>query len=305
MSTQQRQNLDHMLRQVGLDLGGEVHELRRAFAGMMAAVPRASDVVVAPSSLGDVPISRISLRDGREHGAILYFHGGAYAIGSAELSAGLASELGRRSSAAVYSVDYRLAPENPHPAALSDAVAAYRGLLSEGVPAEQIVLAGESAGGGLALALAVRITSESLPRPAGIYLASPWVDLTTSGRSMVSHASLDPSVTPDGLRRRSVDYVGGADPGDPAVSPLFADLTGLPPMLIQVGGNEVLLEDSTRLASNAAAQGVEVTLQVTPEVPHVFVGFAGMLDEADAALDSAGAFISALSGLDAPRHAPS
>jgi epsilon-lactone hydrolase len=126
-----------------------------------------------------------------------------------------------------------------------------------------------------------------------VYVASPWVDLTTSGASMITKADVDPSVTADALRRRARDYATGYDLTDGRISPVFADLTGLPPLLIQVGGNEVLLDDSIRLAARAAADGVSVTLEVTPDVPHVFVGFAGMLDEADAALDSAGRFIRA------------
>jgi acetyl esterase/lipase len=177
--------------------------------------------------------------------------------------------------------------------ALDDAVTAYRALLDDGIASHDIVLAGESSGGGLALAATLDIISAGLPRPAAVYVASPWADLTTSGASMTTKADVDPSVTPDALRRRARDYAGGHDLAEDRISPVFADFTGFPPLLIQVGGNEVLLDDSTRLATRAAEDGVPVTLEVTLDVPHVFVGFAGMLDEADEALTKAGQFIRA------------
>lgn len=293
MSKQQRDTLDQMLRHGTLDLGGEIVEQRRIFAELMSYVPLAADVRVEPAILGGVPVEIITIDGIETDGTVLYFHGGAYAIGSAALSAGLASEVARRSGARVVSVDYRLAPEHPYPAAVDDAVAAYRALLDSGIPADKVVFAGESAGGGLALAALLTVVEAGLPRPAAVYVASPWADLTTSGSSMTTKAAADPSVTPEGLRIRSKDYAGTVDPAEHRLSPVFADLTSFPPMLIQVGGNEVLLDDATRLANRAATDGVSVTLEVTPDVPHVFVSFAGMLDEADSALDNAGRFLSA------------
>lgn len=293
MSKQQRETIDQMLRHGALDLGGEVDEQRRLFADMLSAVPLSPDVRTEEAALGDVPVVTISVEGTTPTGTILYFHGGAYALGSAALSAGLASELARRSGTRAVSVDFGLAPERPHPAALHDAVAAYQALLDDGIPANDIVLAGESSGGGLAIAATLSIISAGLPRPAAIYVASPWADLTTTGTSMTTKAAVDPSVTPDGLRRRARDYAPDHDLADGRLSPVFADLSGFPPLLIQVGGNEVLLDDATRLATRAAADGVPVTLEVTPDVPHVFVGFAGMLDEADEALTKAGHFIRA------------
>lgn len=291
MSKQQRNAVDQMLRHGTLDLGGEVEEQRRLFAAMLSAVPLADDVRVEEGTLGGVPVVTLAVDGTTPAGTVLYFHGGAYALGSAALSAGLASELARRSGARAVSVDFALAPERPHPAALEDALAAYRALLDEGVPAGDIVLAGESSGGGLAVATTLAIIAAGLPRPAAVYVASPWVDLTTSGASMTTKAAADPSVTPEGLRRRARDYAAGHDLADGRLSPIFADLTGLPPLLIQVGGNEVLLDDATRLATRAAADGVPVTLEVTPDVPHVFVGFAALLDEADEALTRAAYFL--------------
>ncbi|HZC71571.1 MAG TPA: alpha/beta hydrolase [Jatrophihabitans sp.] len=290
MSSQQREVIDQIARNSEFDLGGDVDEQRPLYADMINAIPLPGDVRTERMTLGGVPAVTITVDGIEPDGTILYFHGGGYAIGSAELSVGLASELVRRSDTRAVSVDYPLAPEHPYPAALQDAVAAYRALLDDGIPAQEIILAGESSGGGLALAT---ILATDLPRPAAVYVASPWVDLTTTGASMTTKAAVDPSVTPAGLRRRAREYATGHDLADGLVSPVYADLTGLPPLLIQVGGNEVLLDDATRLAARAAADGVPVTLEVTPDVPHVFIGFAGMLDEADAALAKAGRFIRA------------
>jgi acetyl esterase/lipase len=293
MSKQQRETIDQMLRHGTLDLGGEIDEQRLLFADLLSAVPLPGDVRTEEAALGDVPVVTITVDGTTPTGTILYFHGGAYALGSAASSAGLASELARKSDARAVSVDFALAPERPYPAALHDAVAAYQALLDDGIPANDIVLAGESSGGGLALATTLTIMSTGRPCPAAVYVASPWADLTTTGASMTTKADVDPSVTPDGLHRRARDYAAGYDLTDGRISPVFADLTGFPPLLIQVGGNEVLLDDATRLATRAAADGVPVTLEVTPDVPHVFVGFAGMLDEADEALTKAGQFIRA------------
>lgn len=291
MGKAQRDAVDRILRHGTLDLGGEVDEQRLLFADMLSAIPLPGDVRTEAGTLGDVPVVTITVDGITPRATILYFHGGAYALGSAALSVGLASELARRSGARAVSVDFALAPEHPYPAAVHDGVAAYRALLDDGIPASDIVLAGESSGGGLAFATTLEILSTGLPRPAGIYVASPWADLTTSGESMTTNADVDPSVTPDGLRRRAGEYATGHDLADGRLSPVFADLSGFPPLLIQVGGNEVLLDDATRLAARAARDGVTVTLDVTAGVPHVFVGFAGMLDEADDALAKAGRFI--------------
>jgi acetyl esterase/lipase len=172
-------------------------------------------------------------------------------------------------------------------------VAAYRGLLASGQAPSAIALAGESAGAGLVAATLVALKRGGVPLPAAAVMMSPWVDLTLSGDSMSEKAALDPALTPDGLRRRARDYVGSGDPADGLLSPIFADLTGLPPLLVQVGSHEILLDDATRLAARAAAADVAVTLQVTPQVPHVFQAFASMLDEAGVALANAGDFLRA------------
>jgi acetyl esterase/lipase len=293
VTQQQRDALDQLLRDAPLDLGGDVAEQRVIFEEMTAAIPVPVDVTTSSGSLGGIPVVNVEATGADHASVILYLHGGAYAIGTAASSVGLASDLARRAGARLVTVDYRLAPEHPHPAAIDDAVAAYRGLLDSGVAPSAIAIAGESAGAGLAAATLVALKHAQLPQPSGAVLMSPWADLTLSGESVTGKAALDPALTREGLRRRAVDYVADRDRTAELVSPIFADLTGVPPLLIQAGSHEILLDDATRLAARAAAADVAVRLEVTPRVPHVFQGFAAMLDEADAALTSAGEFLRA------------
>ena len=293
MSQQQRTTLDQMMREAPLDLGGDLHEQRALLVQMLTSAPLPPDVVTADRRLGDVPTVEIAVTGTDSSRVMLYFHGGAYALGTARTAVPLASDLARRIGAMAIAVEYRLAPEHPYPAALQDAVAAYRALLASGVPATGIVFAGESAGGGLVAATLAALSGAGLPQPAAAAVFSPWADLTLTGASLAGKAAVDPSLTPDGLRRRALDYLGGNDPADPLISPILADLTGLAPLLIQAGSHEILLDDATRLAARAAADDVEVSLQIWPGVPHVFQAFAAILDEGDAALTAASAFLTA------------
>jgi monoterpene epsilon-lactone hydrolase len=293
VSQEQRAALDQMLREAPLNLGGDVDEQRAIFAEMMAATPVPADVTATAGTIGGVPVVTVDVAGTDAGAVILYLHGGAYAIGSAAASVGLASDLSRRAGTRLVSVDYRLAPEHPHPAAVQDALAAYLGLLDRGQPPSRIAIAGESAGAGLVAATLVALKQAGLAQPTSAVLMSPWADLTLSGDSITGKAGVDPALTPEGLRRRAADYVGGANPTGELVSPIFADLTGLPPLLLQAGSHEILLDDAVRLAARGAAADVAVTLEVTPGVPHVFQGFAAMLDEGDAALTSAGRFVRA------------
>lgn len=289
MSKDQRTALDQQIRQT--PRGGETLQERRAsFEKMLTSKPLPEDVETTPSTLRGVPVVDVHLTGIKSDDVVLFLHGGAYVMGSATSVVGLASDLGRRAGSRVVTVEYRLAPENPYPAGLEDAVAAYRGLLESGVPASRISIAGDSAGGGLAVATLVALKSEGLPQPSSAVLFSPWVDLTLSGASMTANIAVDPSLSPEGLRQSAASYAG-ANAADTLASPVFAELTGLPPLLIQVGSNEILLDDATRLATRAAAAHVAVTLDVTPDVPHVFQLFAAILEEGDAALTRAGAFL--------------
>ena len=293
MTEEQKVQVDAILRQGGLDLDVDVPTLRAAFNETMKYVPVADDVVRKPTTVGGVGAIDVTIGDAVRSNVILYFHGGVYVIGSAAASVALASDLARRVDARVVSVDYRLAPEHPFPAAVNDARAAYEGLLQQGIGPGQVALAGESAGGGLAVALLVELRDAGVPLPSCVFMMSPYADLTLSGETLQTKHADDPILTPNGLRLRVLDYVDVADPGDPLISPIFADLRGLPPFLIQVGSHEVLLSDALRLAARAATDDVEVTLEVTPGVPHVFQGLAAQLDEAGAALDRAASFFTA------------
>jgi monoterpene epsilon-lactone hydrolase len=293
MSEQQRADLDATLRQAPFDLNGDLATLRSGFEEAMRHIPIAADVQKADVDLGGVGAIDVSIDGADSSSVILYFHGGVYVIGSAAATVPLVSDLARRSHAKVVSVDYRLAPENPYPAALEDARTAYEGLLSQGVEPSSIAISGESAGGGLAVALLLAIRDAGMPMPSSAFVMSPYADLTLSGRTMVDKQDVDPLFTEETLRRRVGDYVAGAIPSDPFISPVFGDLRGLPPMLIQVGSHEVLLSDAIRLAGQAAEADVAIALEVTPRVPHVFQAYAAVLEEGNTALNRAARFLKA------------
>jgi monoterpene epsilon-lactone hydrolase len=291
MSKQQQLELNATLRQGQLDYGADVATMRVALNDVMARIPVADDVDHVPRTIGGVNAVDVTIGGIDTANTILYFHGGVYVIGSAAQSVPLVSDLARRAQAKAVTVDYRLAPEHPYPAAVDDARAAYEGLLAQGVDAGQIALAGESAGGGLAVATLLALRDAGTPLPSSAFLMSPYADLTLSGETLLENQAIDPILTPEALRLRVPDYVGSADASDPQISPVFGDLSGLPPLLIQVGSHEILLSDALRLAGRAAIDEVPVTLEVTPGVPHVFQGFAAVLDEGDAALDRASTFL--------------
>jgi acetyl esterase/lipase len=248
--------------------------------------------LLTPGVLGGVPTLEVEIAGSEPEGVLLWFHGGFYVLGSARASADLAADIARRTRTRVLSVDYRLAPEHPYPAELVDAIAAYRGLLDSGSEPSSVALGGESAGAGLAVAALVAFAEEGLPQPSCAVL-SPLADLTLSGASMSGKAAVDPVFTREKIAVRVRDYVGDADSAQPEISPVFADLRGLPPLLVQAGTHELLLDDATRLATAAAAADVEVTLEVTPDVPRVFQAFAAVLAEGDQALTSVGRFLAA------------
>ncbi|HXD62865.1 MAG TPA: alpha/beta hydrolase [Lacisediminihabitans sp.] len=291
MTTQQRELVHQILRDAPFDLGGEISVNRPMLEQMLTAQPLPGDVRVTPGELAGVPVLYIDIDGVDPRGTLFHSHGGGFALGSARGSVGLAASLARRTGTRAVSVDYRLAPEHPYPAALQDVTAAYRALLTQ--VDGPVIVTGESAGGNLAIELLIAGKSEGLTMPAAAVLFSPMTDLTVSGASFTTKAKRDPNITADGIRNRVRDYLDGTGTAatDPLVSPIFADLTGLPPLLIQAGSHEMLLDDATRLAVKAAADDVAVVLDITPGVPHVFQAFAAILDEAGAALDRAARFI--------------
>lgn len=291
MTAQQRDMIDQILRNAPFDLGGDVAAQRPLLDQMLTSQPLPEDVRTTSADLGGIPVTFIDIAGVEPRGTILHIHGGGFALGSAAGSVGLASSMARKTGMRAVSVDYRLAPEHPYPAALQDVTAAYRALVGQAGGARDIVVSGESAGANLAVELLIAGKADGLPMPAAALLLSPMTDLTVTGSSYASKAHADPAITAQAIRTRAADYLASTDPADPLVSPIFADLSGLPPLLIQAGSHEVLLDDATRLAAKAAADDVPVILDITPGVPHVFQAFAALLDEGDAALNRVARFV--------------
>ena len=293
MSTEQRENLDAILRQSAFPVDSDVNEQRRLLRELLSAQPLPADVTVTAAALGGVPTAEITVDGIEPRHVVLYFHGGVYVMGDAFLAADLASQVGRRTRAKVISVDYRLAPEHPYPAAVDDALAAYEALLHNGTAPSDIAFAGESAGGGSPSPPWSTPAITGCPLPAAAFVMSPYADLTLAGTTMETKREVDPLLSREALQARVTDYTAGQDAALGLISPIFADLSGLPPLIIQAGTHEVLLDDAVRLARQAATADVEVTLDITPRVPHVFQAYYPILDEAAAALDRAGQLLSA------------
>ncbi|MEU4824932.1 alpha/beta hydrolase [Actinomadura sp. NPDC023710] len=269
----------------------DIAERREQFAAMFTR-PLPADVASSATTLGGRPALRLRTTTPGAAGedVLLYLHGGGFVVGSARVTAHVTAALLRHLDGRAVSLDYRLAPEHAFPAAPDDCLAAYRELLDSGVDPQRLVVAGDSAGAALAVVTMMRARDAGLPMPAAAVLFSPAVDLTLGGASMRSKDGVDPFFAPADLAWLFDQYAAGSDRSAPELSPVFADLTGLPPVLIQVGSNELLLDDAVRLAGRAGADEVAVTLEVAPRQPHVF-----QLDdesaEAAAALERAGRFL--------------
>lgn len=257
---------------------------RRWLHGLALTLPAPRGTRRQPIRMDGVAGERVGRDDTASDRVVLYLHGGGYCVGTPYGFRAITGHLARHAEAVVYAPDYRLAPEHPHPAALNDALCAYRWLLAQHFAPQSIAFAGDSAGGGLALATAIAARDSGLPLPATLALISPWVDLAGRGETMTTHVARDPMLAPAGLARWGAAYLGGRAADDPACSPLFADLRGLPPMLLQVGSEEILLSDARRLAERARAAGVEVTLREFEGLWHDFHLHAGMLKDSTAAL---------------------
>jgi epsilon-lactone hydrolase len=250
-----------------------------------------ADVTVQATDAGGVKAEWTSTPDADPAKAVLYLHGGGYVIGSLDSHRHLAAEAGRSAGARVLAIDYRLAPEHPFPAPVEDTVAAYRHLLQTGIRPGAIALAGDSAGGGLVVGAMLAIREAGLPLPACGWCISPWVDMEALSTSFVDRSETDPTVQKATILDMARLYLNGADPRHPHVAPVYGDLRGLPPLLIQVGSVETLLDDSLWLAREAGKTDVPVDLQIWPEMIHVWHQFHPVLTAGRKAIAAGGAFI--------------
>ena len=293
MSQQQLQQIIQMLKAQPIAGHPTVQDMRANFEQMTNVFPVAADVKCEPVNAGGVKSEWVTTPGADAGRAVLYLHGGGYVIGSINTHRDLASRISRATKARVLLIDYRLAPEHPFPAAVEDSVASYRWMLAQGLKPSRIAVAGDSAGGGLTVATLVAIRDAKLAVPAAGVCLSPWIDLEGVGDSMKTKASVDPMVQKEALLEMAKHYLKGQDARSPLAAPLYADLAGLPPLLVQVGTAETLLDDSTRLAERARKAGVKVTLEPWENMIHVFQVFAPMLDEAQQAIDKIGEFVRA------------
>lgn len=266
-------------------------QFRACYSRFLGQFPAPEDVRFEPVQADGVPVEWMTPAEAAAARTVLYLHGGGYLIGSPIDYREMAPRIARAAQARVLAVDYRLAPEHPHPAAVDDAVTAYRWLLANGGTPEQTVIAGDSAGGGLTVATLVALRDQGVPLPAAGVCISPWVDMEAAGASVERNAEADPLVKKELLLTMAQGYLQGQDPRTPLASPLYADLGGLPPLLIQVGSIETLLDDAVRLTERAKAAGVDVTFETWEGTPHVWHWFGSFLPEAQQAIDRIGAFV--------------
>jgi len=282
MPSEEMQATSQMIREAGMFAGDsfDVTQMREMMKAGILPLPEGA--TRNDFERNGIQHCHISAPDVRNDRGVLYLHGGGYVLGSLDTHAELMARVAASCRAPVLGVDYRLAPEHPYPAAIEDALASYEHLIDAGIKPEAIVLAGDSAGGGLALALLLKLKELGKPMPAGAVLFSPWSDLTGSGDSVKSRMDVDPMITPEMLNPMAELYLSGTDAGTALASPLFGDLTGLPPLLIQVGDHEILLDDSTRLAKAAQAAGVESEIEIFDGGFHVFQNQPHLPESADA-----------------------
>jgi acetyl esterase/lipase len=293
MTVSQLDSLITLLRSRPAPATQDVIESRARFEKMGAFLGGAPDAKCEKVDVDGVPAEWVSAPDVDASRAVLYLHGGGYAIGSINTHRRLAFDISAASGARVLLLDYRLAPEHPFPAAVDDAAAAWRWLLKQGLAADKLAIAGDSAGGGLTIATLVNLRDRKLGLPACAVAISPWVDLEGVGTSMTARAGADPMVQKAGLGWMADMYLAGKDARTPLAAPMHADLSGLPPILVQVGTAETLLDDATRIAERMHSAGGEVKLSVWPNMLHVFPLFAPILSEGMDGCREIGAFMRA------------
>ena len=289
MASEQLNKVIERIRSQPQNLNASIEQRRAGMERISERVP--ADVICEKVNAGGVSAEWISAPGATPDRVILYLHGGGYVVGSINTHRAMVSRIARASDARALAIDYRLAPEHPFPAAVDDTLAAYRWLLAQGYKPNKIVIAGDSAGGGLTLAALLAIREAKLPMPAGAVPISPWTDLEGKGESVRTRAARDVMVTQENLAHSAKQYYGSNDPKNPLVSPVYADFRGLPPMLIHVGDAEILLDDATRVAERAKSAGVKVDLEVWDDMPHVWHVFAKILPEGQQAIDKIGKFV--------------
>lgn len=264
---------------------------RLSYERIMSVLPMDDDIETERVGVNGIPAEWISAPESEKDRVILYLHGGGYLFGSARTHRVMLAHMARAAKAQVLALDYRLAPEIPFPAPVEDSVSAYQWLLGQGFASEKISFGGDSAGGGLVVAALVALRSVGEPMPAAAVCISAWADMESTGASQATNAEADPSVSKERLLKIAKVYLAGKDPRAPLASPIHADLTGLPPLLLQVGSIEVLLDDSTMLKDRANEAGVPVEMEVWEDMPHVWHHYAPILPEAREAIGKIGEFV--------------
>lgn len=276
----------------GSDKTASMAQVRASYTAFQAQQPAPDGVRFEQIDMGGVPATLVLPAAQQSDIVLVYLHGGAYIVGEPDGYRGIGGNYAKLLGARVYIPDYRLAPEHPFPAAIDDALRAYEWLLQQGIPAGKIAFAGESAGGAMVVSVMVAAKQKGLPLPAAGVAISPWANLEHTGASMTNREGLDPLNTKPLLDLLARTFLAGALPNHPLASPVFADVTGLPPILVQIGENELMLSDAIRLASHLAENRVRVNLEVWPHMPHAWHFFQSFLLEAEQALRESARFIS-------------
>ncbi len=289
MASEQLNKVIERIKSQPQNPSASIEQRRAGMERISERVP--ADVICEKVLAGGVNAEWIAAPGASADRVILYLHGGGYVVGSINTHRAMISRIARAANARALAIDYRLAPEHPFPAAVDDTIAAYKWLLAQGYKPGKIVLAGDSAGGGLTIAALLAIRDAGLPMPACSVPISPWTDLEGTGESVRTRAARDVMVTQENLAHSAKQYYGTHDPKDPLVSPVHANFRGLPPMLIHVGDAEILLDDATRVAKSAKLAGVDVELEVWDDMPHVWHVFAKILPEGQQAIEKIGKFV--------------
>ena len=280
-----------MIRKRSAETRKTTDDDRLSYERIMSTLPMDDDIETKRVGANGVPAEWISAPESDDSRVVLYLHGGGYLFGSVRTHRVMLAHMARAAKARVLALDYRLAPEIPFPAPVEDSVAAYRWLLAQGIEPQKIAIGGDSAGGWLVIAALVALRHVGEPMPAAGVCISAWADMEATGQSYTTNAEADPSVSKERILKIADVYLDGKDPKAPLASPIHADLTGLPPLLLQVGGIEVLLDDSTMLKAKAKEAGVPVEMEVWDDMPHVWHHYAPILPEARKAIGRIGEFV--------------